>query len=269
MKQYFFMSGLPRSGSTLLGALINQHPQVHCGAISPVLEMMYHMEQYAKTSEQYLAYPKPQQLDKIISSYIENFYEDVDKPFIIDKSRAWPNNVERVEKWITQDVKIICPVRPVLEQLSSFIDLIHRNPEETSYIDKYLIERKIPVNDANRCDYLMSPEGIIDQSLYAFSQGYAKGREKNMLLVEYDHLVNNTQATMDHIYRWLGVPGHTHDLENIDNKYREDDSVYDLKDMHEVRKRIARVAKRPEEVLSAEIIAKYSGLDFWRKPKLV
>ena len=263
------MSGLPRSGSTLLGSIINQHPEVHCGAISPVLEMMYNMEQYLKTSEQYLAYPKPKCADRIISSYIDNFYSDIDKPYVIDKSRAWPNNVDRIEKWITTDVKIICPVRPVLEQLASFIELIHRNPEEVSYIDKWLIERKIPVSDATRCDYLMSTEGIIDQSLYAFSQGFAKGIEKNMLLVEYDDLVNNTQSTMNDIYRWLGVPSYTHDLENVDNKYREDDSVYDLKDMHEVRKRVAKTAKRPEEVFSAEIIAKYSGLDFWRKPKLV
>lgn len=269
MKKYFFMSGLPRSGSTLLGALINQHPEVHCGAISPVLEMMYQMEQYLKTSEQYLAYPKPKQTDKIISNYIETFYDDIDKPFIIDKSRAWPNNVNRIQQWITKDIKIICPVRPVLEQLASFIDLIHRNPNEVSYIDKYLIERKIPVNDTTRCDYLMSPDGIIDQSLYALSQGIAKGWQEYLLFVEYEDLVGNTQQTMNQIYDWLEVPRFTHDLENIDNKYREDDSVYDLKDMHEVRAKVAKTARKPEDVLSPEIIAKYSGLDFWRKPRLV
>lgn len=263
------MSGLPRSGSTLLGALFNQHSRVHCGAISPVLEMMYHTEQYLLTSEQYLAYPKPHCADKIISSFIDNFYSDIDKPFIIDKSRAWPNNVDRIQRWITDDIKIICPVRPVLEQLASFIELIHRNPNEVSYIDKWLIERKIPVNDTTRADYLMSPEGIIDQSLYALSQGIAKGWGSHLLFVEYDDLVNNTQQTMNNIYDWLEVPRYTHDLENIDNKYREDDSVYDLKDMHEVRPKVAKTAKKPEDVLSAEIIAKYSGLDFWRKPRLV
>jgi sulfotransferase len=269
MKQYYFMAGLPRSGSTLLGALINQHPKVHCGAISPVLEMMYHTEQYLKTSEQYQAFPKPVCADRIISSFIDNFYSDIDKPYVIDKSRAWPNNVERIEKWITQDVKIICPVRPVLEQLASFISLIHRNPNEVSYIDKCLIENNLSVNDTNRCDYLMSPEGIIDQSLYALSQGFAKGREKNILLVEYDDLVGNTQDTMNRIYAWLGIETYTHDLENIDNKYREDDQVYDLKDMHEVRTKISKVAKHPADVLSPDIIEKYSGLDFWRKPKIV
>ena len=263
------MSGLPRSGSTLLGALLNQHPEIHCGAISPVLEVMYYTEQYFLSSEQYLAYPKPKQADRIISSVIDNFYSDIDKPYIVDKSRAWPNNVERITKYITDDVKIICPVRNPIDILASFIALIHRNPDEVSYIDKWLIERNIPVNDTNRCDYLMSPDGIIDQSLYAFKQGFEKGCEKNMLLVDYDDLASNTQATMNKIYQWLGVNGHQHDLENVDNKYREDDRVYDLKDMHEVRAKVEKTARSASQVLSPEIIAKYSGLDFWRKPSVM
>jgi sulfotransferase len=269
MKQYFFMSGLPRSGSTLLGALLNQHPQLHCGAISPVLEIMYHTEQYFLTSEQYLAYPKPDQAKKIISSVIDNFYSDIDKPYVVDKSRAWPNNVERITEYITDDVKIICPVRSVVDILASFISLIHRNPEEVSYIDKELIKKGVTIDDENRCAYLMSPDGIVDQSLYAFSQGIAKGRHKQMLLVEYEDLVSNTQDTMNHIYSWLGIPKHQHNLKNIENKYREDDKVYDLKDMHEVRQQISRTARPASEVLSREIMAKYQGMDFWRKPLIV
>lgn len=269
MKKYFFMSGLPRSGSTLLGALFNQHHAIHCGAISPVLEVMYHTEQYFLSSEQYLAYPKPDCARKIIGSVIDNFYSDIDKPYVIDKCRAWPNNVERITKYITDDVKIVCPVRPVIDILASFISLIHRNPDEISYIDKWLLDNKIELTDENRCDYLMSPNGIIDQSLYAFSQGIAKGRSRQMLLVEYDDLALNTQATMNRIYDWLGVERCTHDLQNIKNKYREDDKVYDLKDMHEVRQSIAKIAKPASEVLSAKIIDKYQGMDFWRKQSVV
>jgi len=269
MRQYFFMSRLPRSGSTLLGALLNQHPELHCGAISPVLEIMYHTEQYFKTSEQYNAYPKPDQAHKIVSSVIDNFYSDIEKPYIVDKSRAWPNNVERITQYITPNVKIICPVRSVVNILASFIALIHRNPDEVSYIDKELINKGVSINDVNRCRYLMSSDGIIDQSLYAFSQGFAKGKESNLLLVEYEDLVSNTQQTMDRIYAWLAIPSHQHDLENIDNKYREDDAVYDLKDMHEVRPKVEKTARRPEEILSADIIEQYKGLDFWRKPKII
>ncbi len=31
MQQYYFISGLPRSGSTLLGAILNQNPRFKAG----------------------------------------------------------------------------------------------------------------------------------------------------------------------------------------------------------------------------------------------
>ena len=36
-KTYFFLSGLPRSGTTLLGAILEQNPNIYVGATSPVL----------------------------------------------------------------------------------------------------------------------------------------------------------------------------------------------------------------------------------------
>lgn len=268
-KTYFFMSGLPRSGSTLLGALLNQHPQIHCGAISPVLELMYYNEQYFLSSEQFKAYPKPASAQKIVSSVIDNFYHDIDKPYVVDKCRAWPNNVDRIKQYITDNVKIICPVRPVLEILTSFISLIHRNPEEVSYVDKDLINMGLELTDDNRCDLLMSANGIVDQSLYALSKGIANCHQQHLLLVEYDHLALDTENTMNKIYNWLGIDDYRHDLKNIENKYREDDSVYDLKDMHEVRAVVGKISQPPNQVLSKRTIEKYQGMDFWRKSLIV
>jgi sulfotransferase len=266
-KTYIFESGLPRSGSTLLSAILNQNPDIHCGAISPVLEIMYHTEQYFKNSEQALAYPKPEQHHKIISSVMDNYYSDIDKSIICDKCRAWPNNVDRIQKYITKTPKILCPVRDVLEILASFIQMIHRNSNQLSFVDKALIEKGYTPTDDNRCDYLMSPEGIVDQSLYAFGEGFNKKCEKYMHIIEYKNLVHQPERTFRKIYEFLELPYYSHDFENITHKYRErDDDIYGLSDMHEVRKRIQKVSKKPEEVLSDYVLNKYSNMEFWRKP---
>lgn len=267
-KTYIFESGLPRSGSTLLSAILNQNPEIHCGAISPVLEIMYYTEQYFEKSEQALAYPKPKQHHKIISSVIDNYYSERLEPIICDKCRAWPNNVDRIQKYITKTPKILCPVRDVLEILASFIQMIHRNSNQLSFVDKALIEKGCTPTDDNRCDYLMSPEGIVDQSLYAFGEGFNKNCEKYMHIIEYNDLVNQPERTFKKIYEFLELPYYAHDFDNIIHKYRErDDDVYGLTDMHEVRKRIQKVSKRPEEVLSDYILNKYSNMEFWRKSK--
>jgi sulfotransferase len=50
VKTYHFMAGLPRSGSTLLKSLIDQNPNIHTEPVSPVMELMYHTEEYFKNS---------------------------------------------------------------------------------------------------------------------------------------------------------------------------------------------------------------------------
>ena len=99
------MAGLPRAGSTLLKSIIDQNPNVHTEPVSPVMELMYHTEQYFKQSEQYIGYPKPKNAYKIVGSYIENYYYEIEKPIVIDHNRAWSNNIERIKTYLTSKSK--------------------------------------------------------------------------------------------------------------------------------------------------------------------
>ena len=205
MKNYYFMAGLPRSGSTLLKSILEQNPNVHASPISPVMELMYWTEDYFKRSEQYQAYPKPNIAHNIIKGMMDQFYMDVNKPIIIDHCRAWPNNIERIKTYLTSNPKIICPVRDVADILSSFITMIHRNKDQISFIDKHLIDHGIPVNDDTRCEHLMSDVGIVEQSLWAQYQAFVKNDTKYMLFVEYEDLIYKQEETMRKIYDFLEV----------------------------------------------------------------
>ena len=66
-KTYYFMSGLPRSGSTLLSAILNQNPRFYSGPSSPVVSTMITLEQSLSNDELYLAYPKQQQASDTLS----------------------------------------------------------------------------------------------------------------------------------------------------------------------------------------------------------
>jgi len=263
-KTYHFMAGLPRSGSTLLRSILNQNPNIHSEPVSPILELMFYTDEYFSSSEQYLAYPKPKSAYKLVSSVIDNFYFDVEKPVVIDHCRAWSNNIERIKTYITPNPKIICPVRDVADILTSFITMIHRNSEQVSFIDEHLIERGYPVTDDNRCHYLMSKEGIVEQALWAQSQAFIRGDQKHLLMVEYDDLMNSPQETMNRIYEFLEMDSYQHDFNHIDNTHRETEYQWKLKDMHSVRSKLSKKSKRPEDVLSEEILNRYKNLEYWK-----
>ena len=264
-KTYYFMAGLPRSGSTLLKSIIDQNPNIHANPVSPVMELMYWNDHYFTDSEQYLGYPKPKSAHKVISSIIDNYYFDTEEPIVIDHCRAWSNNIERIKTYITPNPKIICPVRNVLEVLTSFITMVHRNSEQVSFIDQHLIEKGLEITDDNRCDYLMSKEGIVEQALWAQSQAFIRGDDKKyLLMVEYDDLVNCSDETMRRIYEFLELDDYKHDFKNVENKHREIDDQWYLKDMHYVRKEVKKKSKKPEDVLSTYILNKYSNLEYWK-----
>ena len=267
MKTYHFMAGLPRSGSTLLKSILNQNPNIHANPVSPVMELMYHTEEYLKQSEQYLGYPKPKSAYKIISSYIENYYFDREESVIIDHCRAWTNNIERIKTYITPNPKIICPVRDIAEILTSFITMVHRNDDQVSFIDQHLIEKGVTVDDDNRCQYLMSDDGIVEQALWSQSQAFIKNDTRHLLMVEYNDLVNAPDETMKRIYDFLEMDNYNHNFKNVENNHRENDDQWYLKDMHYVRKEVKKTSKKPEDVLSPYVLNRYKKLEYWKYPE--
>lgn len=259
------MAGLPRSGSTLLKSILNQNPILHTEPVSPVLELTHYTNEYFKDSEQYLGYPKPKSAYKVISSIIDNYYDEVEKPIVIDHCRAWSNNIEMIKTFITPIPKIVCPVRNITEILTSFITMIRRNSDQVSFIDQYLIENNLPVTDDNRCHYLMSKDGIVEQALWAQSQAFIRGDDKKYLhMVEYDDLINHPEETMKGIYSFLEIDYYSHNFNHIENTHREVDDQWYLKDMHYVRTKLEKKSKSPGDVLSKEVINTYSNLEYWK-----
>ena len=266
----FLMAGLPRSGSTLLRSILNQNPTIYSGPISPSVELLYYTDKYFQESEMLLASPQPESCYNILSNMMDLFYEPIlkkeGKSKVIEFNRAIPNNIERFRTYIKEDVRIVCPVRSIPEILASFISLIHRNSDKISFVDQYLIDKGIEVNDDNRCDYLMSDYGIVGQALFALAQSFRRNEQNLLKIVEYDDLVANTQQVMKEIYDFWGLENWEHSYENLENKYPENDLFqYNLEGMHTVGRTIKKTCKKPEEVLSMSIIEKYSGMEYWRE----
>lgn len=268
-KTYYFMSGLPRSGSTLLSSILNQNPRFYSGPSSPVTGLMLMLEQQLSQDELFLSYPKPEQAGMIISNIIHQYYSDVDKPVIFDKNRSWVNRIHYIEGYFGIQPKIICPVRNIDEILTSFISMHRRNPYQVNgkinFMDDMLVKSNIPLTDDNRCEFLVSQNGILGQSYLGIRDVLMKGKEKYLHFVEYDDLVNSPKEVMEKIYDFLGEEYYDHKFDNLVNINLENDAaVYGLSDMHHVRKELGKLSQSPEEVLSENILSRCKGLEFWR-----
>jgi sulfotransferase len=268
-KKYYFLSGLPRSGSTLLSSILNQNPKMYSGPSSPVMAIMLALENAISGEELFLAFPKMAQAKGIISSVIENYYSDVDKPVIIDKNRSWVNRMHYIPNYFGIEPKILCPVRNMDEILTSFISMHRRNPMEINgrinFIDEMLIKSNVSLTDENRCEILSGPNGIVGQTYVGIQQAILEGKQKQLHFIEYDDLINEPRETMRKIYEFLGEDYFEHDFSNIKNIHIENDAgVYGFSDMHDVRGSLEKVFQDPKEILPEYIYEKCQGAEFWR-----
>ena len=270
MKTFHFMAGLPRSGSTLISSILNQNPKIYSSANSPMCGMMFNLERSILSSEQYNAYPKPGVMAQTVSGILEGYYSDTDKEIVVDKSREWsvPDHFGALVRNLPYEPKILVPVRGIVDILASFITLVNKNTGTSSFIDLEIEARQEfnfyrPPNDT-RVDHLMRPKGLIDNCLYGIAFAMSPENKKYFHFIEYDDLIENTESTISGIYNFLGLEEYKHDFSNISNNIKEDDKVYGLDGMHDVRSSVGRRKINVEDVLSPYAINKYSGLEFWR-----
>jgi len=278
-KTFYFMAGLPRSGSTLLSSILNQNPRFYSGPSSPVLGAMFAVEQDFMGNELYHGYPKPDQVREIIGSIPHHFYSDVQQPVVFDKNRAWTARVPYIEGYIGEQAKILVPVRRIDEILTSILTMIHRNPFQEgqpriNFVDEQLIKNDIPINDLNRCMYLINDGGIVYESLNAIMMGFQQNVRDKMHFVDYNDLVDNPEKIMEDIYDFIGEEFYDHDFGSISNIHREDDLItYGLSDMHQVRSKVKKTSPPPASILPEEIIDIYEQnkrrLEFWGTPDIV
>jgi sulfotransferase len=128
-----------------------------------------------------------------------------------------------------------------------------------------LIKNNISLTDENRCEFLLSDNGILGQSLGAIKKALVEGYDKSLHFVEYNDLINNPQETMQKIYEFLDEEPFEHTFDNLENKDRENDSsVYGIADMHEVRPTLESTSKDPKDILSPEVIEYCKDMQFWR-----
>jgi len=264
MKKIHFMAGLPRSGSTLLGTLLNQNPEIYASHSTHLRRSMKNYIQQVPTYESAKYGYRINGYQQVLRNMAQSFYEDIDKPIIIDKSREWCTlysiNMARV---ITDDVKIVFPIRPILEVLASFVNLAEKNPD--NFIDRDMRNEDFwpyhyrPLSDA-RCDWLMNENKQIDAALFGYALSQSDEYKDMFCLVEYENLCNDPQSELNKIYDFLGVDRYEHDFSEIKSKEElNSGQFFGIPEIHHVGKQIEKSRTSPESVLSEYVINKYGN----------
>jgi len=84
MKKYFFISGLPRAGNTLLSTLLNQNPDIIVSGQSIVPEIFFRIEEIKKT-QWFENFPNEKSLENVSKNILNNYYKNQKAKYIGDR----------------------------------------------------------------------------------------------------------------------------------------------------------------------------------------
>jgi sulfotransferase len=88
MKEFFFISGLPRSGSTLLSAILRQNPEFYADISSPVQGLVGATINVITGSESNHLIDEDRR-KSLLRATFNAYYEAVEPPIVFDTSRGW------------------------------------------------------------------------------------------------------------------------------------------------------------------------------------
>tara|TARA_R110002020_G_scaffold383298_2_gene593966 strand:- start:1732 stop:2442 length:711 start_codon:yes stop_codon:yes gene_type:complete len=234
-KRFLFQAGLPRTGSTVLSAILDQNPNIYAGQHSPVCQLMWDVQVSCEdaASEQLAASNRTDFQDDLIRRIPNLYYRRVSEPTVVDKCMVWtlPANLDLIKRYITPDPKIVVLARPLDEIVQSFVHA-HRRAGLKLDPGSLWIEGTAPV--------MRSEEG---------AQWARANNKGEFLFVEYANFMADPAATLEQIYDHYGLPAFDHDFDRIVCRNQENEFVHGVPGLHTVR---PRVEVRP---VSAQAVA--------------
>ncbi|MEO0852952.1 MAG: sulfotransferase, partial [Cyanobacteria bacterium J06648_11] len=234
------VTGLPRSGSTLLCQLLAHHPDIYSlGFSSPLCTTLSGLRHQLSDSDFLLA-----QLDadrdrvhhrllNAFRGFINGWFAESDRPYVVDKNRGWLNLLE-MAVLLDPHCKMLVCVRE-LGQICGSIEAQHR---KTLLLD--FPDHLANLSRSDRAKKLFADDGVVGSPLKAIEnvQDLEDALQQRLYYIVFEHLISDPVAVMSSVHRWLGLIPAPFDPQNLTRLSAESDSYYRYKYPHQTRDRI-------------------------------
>lgn len=256
-----FISGLPRSGSTLLSALLRQNPRFHAGISGPVGGMFNTLLGEMSGRNEFSVFINDEQRQRILRGVFANYYDDTQAEVVFDTNRLWCTKL-RALKTLFPEARIVACVRHVSWVVDSIERLIRNNAFQPSSIFNYLPGGTV----YSRTDGLVGGDGLIGFAYNALKEAYFGEDASNLMLLQYETLASNPAQALAAVYDFIGEPAFTHDFEHVsfdDNGFDERASTPGL---HHIRPHVGSVER--QTILPPDLFRRFESDAFWCDPRV-
>ena len=261
-RKFHFISGLPRAGTTLLAAILNQNPRFRAGMTSPLADIMGVVMAEASSKNDFSFDVSDEQRVALLRGLVENFYSaQAGADVMFDTSRLWCSRMQLLNV-LFPGVKVIACVRQLAWVLDSMERLVRRQPVSVSKVFRFDTNTTV----YSRIEALTDPRGMVGFAYQATKEAfYGQHAQNHLLMLTYESLGNDPAAAMRAVYQFLDEPWFEHDFDHIEYNANEFDARVGMPGLHSVRPKVASIERQP--ILPREIFGRFANEAFWMDPK--
>ena len=255
---YHFISGLPRSGSTLLASILRQNPQFHAGIISPLGAMVPALQRAMSPEQETHIFVSPTQRLRVAEALFDAYYEDHLDKIIFDTNRRWCADLALITH-VFPNSRVLACVRSPAQIVDSFERLFQKNPLYLSTVfrsDPYgTVYDRVPI--------IMANDGVLGFAYNALRQAFYGPNANRLVLVEYTNLATAPKVTLDWIHDQLSLAPFDYDFDHIKQIPEVDvfDNSIGTPGLHQLKEVVAYAG--PPPALPPDIMARLPPV-FWR-----
>jgi sulfotransferase len=257
-----FISGLPRSGSTLLSALLRQNPRFAAGVTSPLAGLCGLLHQKMSNGEFQPFFDQARRAT-MLRGLFDNYYAHiVDQQIVFDTNRLWTGRVPLLSELYPRS-RVICCVRDVGWILDSIERLRARHP---LHLPK-LFTPQAAATVYTRAESLMNAEkGLVGLAWTSLRGAWFSEHAHRLIVIPYENFVRRPEQTLRRLYEELDEEPYAHDLQNVRYEEPDYDEQLGLPGLHAVRAQVQYEERAT--CLPPDLFGKYSSTNFWTNAAL-
>jgi len=248
-----FISGLPRSGSTLLAAILKQNPAITSGMTTPLCQLIRRLVHEMSTNGPFT----DGQRDRILESVFVSYYDSAN--CAVDTNRGWTSHMPLIAR-LWPDARVICCVRNLGWIVNSIERAIAANPVQASNIFNCRIDSTV----YERAEQLMGIKGMVGRTYASLKEAWFGPHADKLIIVDYDRFVASPRLTLAVLYERCGWPEYKHDFEKLEYSADAFDASLHTPGLHRVSGAIHESRRQLD--IPLDLFDKYKDSDFWLNP---
>lgn len=257
--QFHFISGLPRSGSTLLAAILRQNPRFSAHIESGLGRVFSAAHEFLGPKNEAHRFITDEQKRAVLRGLFSNFYAGSPARVVFDNNRRWTANIDLLAD-LFPTMKVIACVRSPVAIVDSLERLVRSHPLAVSVMHGASSNTSV----GTRVNAYMGADGVVGYALDALRSAYYGPTRDRLLLVAYDDLARFPHMVMEHIHHALDEKPFAYRFDQISSLpgVKEFDEYLGTPGLHNLQ---SKVVYEPRQSILPPDIVRLLPKPFWIK----